>query len=164
MTAHIKMLNVKQLYESMTRFRSPFAKICATVGAFSGFFSVNGYYLKKNCNYFLDIAEDEIKIAGNIVVNNDGININDQIIIDDNGIKIGIEKQNNKLNKTNQKLTRFKMTMLDYLIIKNAPYSVNFLTGTIIGSVSGYIYGMYFPVTIPLTVTYSVITNIINDN
>lgn len=154
------MIGIKQLYTSMTRFKAPFGKTCAFVGAFSGFFGVNSYYLRKNCNHFMDTVEKEINIGGKIVINDSGININNQIIIDDNGIIIS-DKQ---IKTNNSRLARFKMNALDYLMIKNAPYSVNFLTGTIMGSAIGYIYGMYFPVTVPLTIVYAVVSNIIDDN
>lgn len=153
------MIGAKQLYDSMVRFKSPFAKICATMGAFSGFFSVNSYYLRKNCNCFIDAIEKEINLDGNLIINENGININNQIVIDDNTIKIN----NKEIETGNGKFEKFKMNAVDYLMIKNAPYSVNFLTGTIIGSVLGYLYGMYFPITIPATIAYSVATNVLDN-
>lgn len=151
------MMGFKQLYTSMTRFKSPFGKTCAVVGAFSGFFGVNSYYLRKNCNHFIDTFEKEINV-GNVTINDNGININNQIIIDDNSITVS----NKKIKTGNSQIARFKMNALDYLMINNAPYSVNFLTGTIMGSAIGYIYGIYFPVTIPLTIAYAVISNVVD--
>lgn len=147
------MIGFKELYKSMTRFKSPFGKTCATVGAFSGFFGVNSYYFKKNCNIF----ENEINLNNKIIINDNQININDHIIIDNNSITVS----NKKIKNNNKTYNMFKINGLDYLMIHNAPYYVNFSIGTIIGSAIGYIYGIYFPITIPLTVAYSVITNII---
>jgi hypothetical protein len=153
------MIGVKQLYESMTKFRSPFAKVCATMGAFSGFFGVNSYYLRKNCNHFIDNVEKEFNVGGKVIINDNGININNEIIIDYNSIRI----KDKQIKTSNGRIARFKMNTMDYLMIKNAPYYVNFLTGTIMWSAIGYIYGMYFPVTIPTTIAYAVISNIIDD-